>query len=190
VTIEDSSEEIDATDDEPTVEDELDEVEAIMAETEADETAEDAPPPIEALDHIQNQVIELSGIIARQSQRIERISKLLLDQASQLQAISRNLRRIDGERVVTERVPLTSTRPEDGLEPISPQAPPDDFVPPLHGYDRQDRQGRVGMRHFSSVIDGDPPDLELASDSPNSIAEKAAKRRVTRNRKYRMGTRS
>ena len=181
-SIEDSAE----APDETTVEDDLDEIEAIMADTDDDEDEAESPETVEALNVIQDQVVELSKVVKKQAIRIERVTKLLLEQANQLQAIGRNIRRIDGERVTTQRVPLVNARPEDDLEPLAPQGRPADFTPPLHGYTQP---GRVGLRQFSSVIDGDPPDLVLASDTPNAVAEKAAKRRVERNQKYRMGTR-
>jgi hypothetical protein len=181
-SIEDSAE----APDETTVEDDLDEIEAIMADTDDDEDEAESPETVEALNVIQDQVVELSKVVKKQDIRIERVTKLLLEQANQLQAIGRNIRRIDGERVTTQRVPLVNARPEDDLEPLAPQGRPADFTPPLHGYTQP---GRVGLRQFSSVIDGDPPDLVLASDTPNAVAEKAAKRRVERNQKYRMGTR-
>ncbi len=183
--IEDSSEPVSTTDEdesETDVDDDLEEIEAILAETEDDEADS---PSSNALAQLQGQIAELSGIVDIQGARIEKVAALLLQQANQLQAISRNLQRMDGERVITERVPLTNRQAADQLEPTDHAQ---DFTPPLHGYVDPERQ-TVGMRQFSSVIDGDPPDLVLASDSPNAVAEKAAQRRVERNQRYRMGTR-
>jgi hypothetical protein len=179
--------------DETSVDDELAEIETIMAETEADEAAEETTETVVALSLIQAQVVELSAVVELQGERIEKVTGLLLQQANQLQAISRNLRRLDGERIVTERVPLTNRQAVDGLETAGES--PDGFVPPLHGYAPpigspvHGQPPTIGMRQFSSVIDGDPPDLVLASDTPNAVAEKAAERRVKRNQQYRMGTR-
>lgn len=184
--IEDSSEPVSATveDEETAVDDELDEISAIMAETEADETDAEPIETVEALAAVRMRASELSEVVSRQGERIEKITKLMLQQANQFLAISRNLRRLDGERIVTERVPMTNRQSEDGLEQAT--APAQDFAPPLHGYVEPHT---VGLREFSSVIDGDPPELMLASDTPNAVAEKAAASRVARNQKYRMGTR-
>ncbi len=182
-----ASQTVDDEDDE--LDDPLAEAEEVTSQVETEPTNPQATPELSA---ILSTLTSLSTQINQLSEQVTRQSNLLVLHSKQIKAISDNVQRIDGERVVSASVPKTVTPQPDRLQPL-PQGDPNTqqpaFVPPLHGFDAENGAGPTVDQAFS-LIDGDEGSLVFATDTPKTAAQKSAETRVSRNQNYRMGVRS
>lgn len=168
---------------EGSVSDDLETVESIHAEIDAEQ--EETEEVVESTDlaALRDDVLALSHSVASMAQDMKKLSSFLVQQAHKMQALSRNVSRIDGERVMSAKVPRHNVHQQDRLEPIPP------VTDTLHGFNPSlDADFEQAYSSMTSMLDGSPESLVLATDSPQTVEQKAIAQQSKRQQRYRMAS--
>ena len=171
-------------DDDSSVDETLDETEELLDETEEPEEPTDSDAP--AVEELAMRVIQLSAICEAQQAQIDaqqqqltratdllnKLTKRVVANHANIEAADRNIRRLSGEHVVTQRVPSTRKDPLDALFDYTHPDPTESFSfsggTPTH------------PENYDALTD-DSVSVISANDSP---AMKAAKLQTKRQRAY------
>lgn len=90
--------------------------ESLQAAEQATAQATEEPAEESQLAEIEQRVLRLEDALARKDEQIRRMSELLTLQAKKLEVLDRNIRRVDAEPVITERVPKSKRQPLEDFD--------------------------------------------------------------------------